>query len=110
LAVSVLDHWFFQKLAQPLVLFGIAGQCLFMLRFVVQWFASERRGRSYIPIAFWYFSLGGGGMVLTYGILDHDPVIMLGQSLGIAIYLRTGTADTLSTEGDVRIRTGETSA
>jgi len=84
----VLDHWFFQRLTEPLVLFGIAGQCMFMLRFVIQWFASERRGRSYIPTAFWYFSLAGGLMVLTYGVLDRDPVIMLGQSLGLTIYLR----------------------
>lgn len=76
------------KMAQPLVWFGLLGQIVFMLRFVVQWFQSEREGRSVVPIAFWYLSLVGGGMLLVYGILDVDPVIILGQSLGMAIYVR----------------------
>jgi len=82
------NNWFFDKLTQPLVLFGFAAQAVFMLRFVVQWFASERRGRSYVPIGFWYLSLLGGLMLFTYGLLDHDPVVMLGQALGLAIYIR----------------------
>lgn len=82
------DFWFFEKLRNPLVLFGLLGQCVFMLRFVVQWLASEKRGRSYVPVAFWYFSLGGGLMLLTYGIAVQDPVWVLGQSLGIGIYSR----------------------
>lgn len=77
-----------EKLAHPLVLFGLAGQCVFMLRFVVQWLASERRGRSYVPIGFWYLSILGGVMLLIYGILDEDPVILLGQMLGLGIYIR----------------------
>ncbi|TWT41943.1 lipid-A-disaccharide synthase [Phycisphaerae bacterium RAS1] len=79
---------FFQKLGQPLVLFGFAGQFVFMLRFVVQWLSSERRGRSHVPIGFWYLSLAGGLMLLIYGWLDEDPVIMVGQGLGLAIYVR----------------------
>lgn len=79
---------FMQKLVHPLVLFGFAGQFVFMLRFVVQWLASERRGKSYVPVVFWWISLCGGLMLCTYGLLDQDPVIMLGQGLGIAIYVR----------------------
>lgn len=82
------DHWFVRKLADPLVLFGLAGQLVFMLRFLVQWWASERRGRSYVPVAFWYFSVAGGIMLLIYGLRDRDPVIIVGQALGLAIYLR----------------------
>ncbi len=81
-------NWLFEKLTQPLVLFGLAGQVVFMLRFVVQWFASEMRGRSYVPDAFWYLSIAGGVMLLIYGWVDHDPVILLGQSLGLGIYVR----------------------
>jgi len=84
----MLAHWLTDKLAEPLVLFGLGGQFIFMMRFVVQWVASERRGRSYVPIAFWYISLGGGIMLFIYGLLDHDPVILLGQSLGLGIYAR----------------------
>jgi lipid-A-disaccharide synthase-like uncharacterized protein len=77
-----------QKLAEPLVLFGLLGQFVFMLRFVVQWFVSERLGRSHVPIGFWYLSLIGGVMLMIYGILDQDPVIILGQTLGLGIYAR----------------------
>ena len=77
-----------QKISNPLVIFGLVGQCVFMMRFVVQWFASERRGRSHVPIAFWYLSIAGALMLLVYAILDEDPVILLGQSLGMGIYLR----------------------
>lgn len=76
------------KMSEPLVWFGLLGQVVFMLRFVVQWFQSERAGRSVVPVAFWYLSIVGGGMLLVYGIIDVDPVIILGQSLGMAIYIR----------------------
>lgn len=81
-------YWLFERLTEPLVIFGFAGQLVFMLRFLVQWFASERRGRSYVPIAFWYISIAGGFMLFLYGLLDKDPVIMFGQLLGLIIYFR----------------------
>jgi lipid-A-disaccharide synthase-like uncharacterized protein len=84
----MLANWFFEDLIDPLGLFGLAAQAMFMLRFVVQWFASERRGRSYVPVAFWYFSLIGGLMTLTYAYLRQEPVFMLAQALGITIYVR----------------------
>ena len=83
-----LAAWSFDMLREPLVVFGLIGQSVFMLRFVVQWAASERAGRSYVPVAFWYISCAGAVMLLTYAILDEDPVILLGQSLGLGIYLR----------------------
>lgn len=76
------------KLADPLVLFGMVGQGVFMLRFVVQWYVSEKLRRSHVPLGFWYISLAGGVMLMIYGILDADPVIVFGQSLGLLIYLR----------------------
>lgn len=84
----LLANWFLEDLLHPLGLFGLAAQAMFMLRFVVQWFASERRGRSYVPIAFWYFSLIGGLMTLAYAYLRQEPVFMLAQALGITIYVR----------------------
>lgn len=80
--------WLVDRLLDPLVVFGLAGQFIFMLRFVVQWFVSERLGRSHVPVAFWYLSIGGGVMLLLYGLLDEDPVIVLGQTLGLLIYAR----------------------
>lgn len=70
------------------VVFGLAGQMLFMGRFLVQWIASERQGRSVIPIAFWYFSIGGGVMLFAYACYRADPVFILGQSVGVFIYAR----------------------
>ncbi len=84
----MLANWFFSDLLTWLGLFGLAGQATFMMRFVVQWWASERRGRSYVPLAFWYLSLAGGAMLFTYAVLRHDPVISLGQALGMMIYAR----------------------
>jgi len=70
------------------VIFGLAGQLLFMGRFLVQWLASERAGRSVIPIAFWYLSISGGLMLFAYACYRADPVFILGQSVGVFIYAR----------------------
>ena len=67
---------------------GFAAQALFAARFLVQWIVSERKGRSVIPLAFWYLSLAGGGMLLAYAIWRRDPVFILGQSTGFLIYSR----------------------
>ena len=67
---------------------GFAGQALFGARFLVQWLSSEKAGRSVIPLAFWYLSLGGAAILLTYAIYRKDPVFILGQSTGFLIYTR----------------------
>ena len=67
---------------------GFAGQGLFSGRFLVQWIASERAGKSVISIAFWYFSLAGATIVLAYAIYRKDPVFIIGQTTGWIIYLR----------------------
>ncbi|MBZ0115282.1 MAG: lipid-A-disaccharide synthase N-terminal domain-containing protein [Thermoanaerobaculia bacterium] len=67
---------------------GFTGQACFFMRFLVQWLSSEREGRSVIPVAFWYFSLAGGAIVLVYAIYRKDPVFIVGQTTGVFIYLR----------------------
>ena len=67
---------------------GFLGQILFSMRFLVQWMASERMRRSVIPVAFWYFSIGGGATLLSYAIWRADPVFIAGQAGGLGIYLR----------------------
>lgn len=67
---------------------GFLGQGMFFMRFFVQWIASERSKRSVIPNAFWYFSLGGGVILLSYAIYRQDPVFILGQFTGLFIYIR----------------------
>ena len=70
------------------VAFGLGGQLMFTARFIVQWIASERAGRSLIPIAFWYFSIAGGLILFAYAVYRADPVFILGQSMGLFIYIR----------------------
>lgn len=70
------------------VAFGLFGQLLFSARFIIQWIVSERERRSVIPLAFWYFSLAGGAVLFTYALYRADPVFVLGQSMGLVIYVR----------------------
>ncbi len=70
------------------LLTGLLGQGLFMMRFVIQWIHSERERKSVVPLSFWYFSIAGALTLLAYSIYKKDPVFILGQVLGIGIYLR----------------------
>ncbi|MBP8304219.1 MAG: lipid-A-disaccharide synthase N-terminal domain-containing protein [Phycisphaerae bacterium] len=67
---------------------GFVAQVLFFGRFLVQWIASERSGRSVVPVSFWYLSILGSLGLLFYAIMRADPVFILGQSLGMVIYVR----------------------
>lgn len=67
---------------------GLAGQAAFSARFLVQWFVSERAGRSIVPRTFWHLSLIGSFTLLSYAIARHDPVFILGQAFGFLVYTR----------------------
>jgi lipid-A-disaccharide synthase-like uncharacterized protein len=67
---------------------GFLGQALFTSRFLVQWITSERAGRSVTPVAFWYFSLLGGLVLLSYALYRRDPVFIAGQAAGLVVYIR----------------------
>lgn len=88
--MSALSAWWAGVSLKELVwlVIGMAAQLLFTLRFVVQWIASERARRSVVPETFWYFSLAGGLMLLTYAIYRRDPVFILGQASGLFVYAR----------------------
>ncbi|MDP1772195.1 MAG: lipid-A-disaccharide synthase N-terminal domain-containing protein [Methylobacter sp.] len=70
------------------LIIGFVGQALFSARFIVQWLKSEREKKSVFPIAFWYFSIGGGITLLAYAVYRQDPVFIVGQLTGLFIYLR----------------------
>ncbi len=70
------------------LLLGFSGQLVFSLRFIVQWLASEKSGRSTIPRAFWYLSMFGSLMILAYAAYTRDPVFILGFAPNTLIYLR----------------------
>ena len=67
---------------------GIVAQGLFTMRFIVQWIASEKAGKSVIPMAFWIFSITGGTLLFIYALYRRDPVFIVGQGMGLGIYLR----------------------
>jgi lipid-A-disaccharide synthase-like uncharacterized protein len=67
---------------------GFTAQAMFMMRFVIQWLASEKARRSVVPDAFWYWSILGGFMLFVYAIYRMDPVFTLGQGSGLFIYAR----------------------
>jgi lipid-A-disaccharide synthase-like uncharacterized protein len=77
--VTRLDWW---------VLLGFIAQALFTARFLVQWIASERAGKMVMPIAFWFFSIGGGLLLLVYALYRRDPVFIAGQAFGVFVYAR----------------------
>jgi lipid-A-disaccharide synthase-like uncharacterized protein len=78
------------QLSQKVIWLGVGffGQALFSARFLVQWIASEKARQSVVPMAFWYFSLAGGLILLSYAIYKRDPVFIVGQATGTFIYLR----------------------
>ena len=77
--IAKFDFW---------LVFGLAAQLAFAARFLVQWIASERAGKSVVPLAFWFFSIGCGLMTLIYGLVKREPVIIFGQLLSNIIYVR----------------------
>jgi lipid-A-disaccharide synthase-like uncharacterized protein len=77
-----------QKFASWWVAFGLLGQLAFGSRFVIQWIASERKGRSIIPTPFWYLSLVGSVILLIYAIHIADPVFILANLFSGLIYVR----------------------
>lgn len=79
---------FFSEMGHPMYLVGLVGQAFFFSRFLIQWIASERSGKSTVPVVFWYLSIIGGLMVLIYAIWRRDPVITLGQGVGLLVYVR----------------------
>lgn len=71
-----------------LVIFGSAGQVMFTLRFIYQFIFSHRRHISVLPRGFWIISLTGSCLIVAYGIIRLDIVLILGQSFGLVSYIR----------------------
>ncbi len=72
----------------PMNVLGAFAQGLFASRFIIQWIASEWAGKSVIPLAFWYCSLGGGVALLFYAVYREEPIFIAGQLPGIIVYSR----------------------
>lgn len=70
---------------------GLAANGLFFLRFIVQWWESEKKGRVVIPMVFWYLSLTAGAMVVVYGLARYDVVFLIAGVMQILLYSRNIT-------------------
>jgi lipid-A-disaccharide synthase-like uncharacterized protein len=79
------DH---SRISGTLLAWGGAGQVVFTLRFVYQWYHAERCQESVIPAGFWLISLVGSLMIISYAIFRLDPVLFIGQLFGLAAYSR----------------------
>lgn len=77
-----------EEIPVGLLLYGSAGQVIFTLRFIYQWFYSVRRGYSALPAGFWIISLTGSLVIVSYAIFRADPVLIVGQSVGLVAYSR----------------------
>lgn len=67
---------------------GFGGQALFGARMLFQWIHSEKRGRSLVPLTFWWCSIIGGVFTLIYSLHLRDPVFISGQLFGVIVYVR----------------------
>ena len=90
-------HWLMRALLVDswagvgLAAYGLLAQAVFMSRMMVQWIASERAKKSVMPVAFWWLSLSGAAMLVVYGVLRQDIVIILAQVFGFVVYARNLT-------------------
>jgi len=78
----------FNSILDPWILFGFSAQFIFFMRFVVQWYASEKKKKTVVPVQFWYLSLLGTLMIFVYSIYRHDVVFITASTLNFFLYLR----------------------
>ena len=71
-----------------LVILGLIGNATFSMRFLVQWYASEKQGESVIPVSFWYWSIAGSALMCLYFVFRRDPVGILAYLPNSLIYIR----------------------
>lgn len=75
-------------LTHPIVLLGASGQIILSIRFIYQWYYSEKRKTSILPLGFWVISAFGTFVVGVYAIYKLDPVLLFSSGLGLFIYCR----------------------
>jgi lipid-A-disaccharide synthase-like uncharacterized protein len=68
---------------------GWLGNAVFCSRFFVQWYATERRKQVVVPALFWWLSLAGSLLLLSYAVLDKKgPVIIFAYAFTWIPYIR----------------------
>jgi len=67
---------------------GFGGLLTFQARWVVQWLYSERHRESKVPVAFWWLSLAGALLELSYFLRQQDSVGVCGYVVSALPYTR----------------------
>lgn len=67
---------------------GWCGNVVFFSRFFVQWYATERRRRVVVPLAFWWLSLLGSLLLLIYSLRQRDSVFIFAYAFTWIPYIR----------------------
>lgn len=67
---------------------GWLGNAVFFSRFLVQWYATERRKQVVVPAAFWWLSLGGALLLLAYAVERRDAVFVFAYAFTWIPYIR----------------------
>ena len=90
--MSFPNHLYANAMANPYdtlwTAIGFGGQAVFGIRFLIQWWYSEKAGHSVIPLAFWYASIAGGVVLFLYAVHIQAWPLVLGQTLPLPIYIR----------------------
>lgn len=86
--MDLFNLLFSENISKSLLFLGITGQLLFTFRFIYQWIYSEKIKRSLLPLGFWVISLVGSSLILLYGIIRIDWVLIFGHTFGIVVYFR----------------------
>lgn len=81
---------------------------MFSMRFILQWWASEKAKQTVIPQSFWIYSILGSLVLSIYAIYRKDPVFILGQLPSVFIYFRNIILNKRNAKKETKTETAET--
>lgn len=84
------------------IITGLAGQVILNFRFIYQWYYSEKSNESIFPIGFWIISIAGSILVVAYGIVREDPVLIVAQGMGLLAYIRNIKISLLKDKAEIQ--------
>jgi len=67
---------------------GWLGNFVFSSRFIVQWYATEKKKQVVVPQAFWWLSLFGSLTFLCYSVHQRDSVFIFAYAFTWIPYIR----------------------
>jgi lipid-A-disaccharide synthase-like uncharacterized protein len=67
---------------------GWLGNAAFFSRFLVQWYATEKKKQVVVPTAFWWLSLAGSLLLLIYSLRKRDSVFIFAYAFTWIPYIR----------------------